>query len=88
MLRLNMPEENEQPSPIDPLTIGELISLTEAADLSNLNRDFLRQLVAKNRLRAKRMGHYWYTTMAAIQEYKNTRHRGKRTIFDKTLEEE
>ena len=73
MLKLNMPEDNEQPSPIDPLTIGELISMTEAAQLSGFNAKFLRELATKGRLRAKKSGITWLTTMEAVEAYKKSR---------------
>ena len=79
------PEDHQPPTttPIDPLTIGELISLAEAAESSNIGHDYLKKIAKSGRLRAKRMGHYWYTTMAAIQVYKNSRHRGSRTDLGK-----
>jgi len=42
-----MPEDNEQASVIDPLNIGELISLSEAAKLSGLTQDYLKQIAQK-----------------------------------------
>jgi len=73
-----MPEDNEQPSPIDPLTIGELIPITEAAKIINLNPAFLRQISGKGRLKAKKQGRDWFTTLAALDEYVRSRHRGKK----------
>lgn len=68
-----MAEENEQPTPIDPLTRGELITLSEAAQLSGFTVGFLSELALNEKLRAKRSGRYWLTTMAAIEEYKKKR---------------
>ena len=68
-----MPDENDPTSPIDPLAIGEALTLTEAAKLSGFNSDFLRQLAIKGRLKAKKSGSIWLTTLAAIEEYKNGR---------------
>jgi hypothetical protein len=76
-------EDNGQIPPIDPLTIGELITLPEAAQLSGLSHALLRDIVGKGRLRAKKYGPMWLTTMAAIEEYKNSRHQGKRTDLGK-----
>ena len=73
MLRLNMPDENEQPSPIDPLTISELISLAEASQLSGFSINYLNDIANSGRLKAKKIGKQWVTTMAAIEEYKATR---------------
>ena len=83
-----MPDENEQPSPIDPLTIGELISLSEAAELSGFNSDFLRQMINKGRLKARRTGGIWLTTLASVEAYKKTRHRGKRMDLDRNRKSE
>jgi excisionase family DNA binding protein len=68
-----MPDENEQPSPIDPLTIGELISITEAAEQLGFTADFLRSIARSGRLRAKKSGNTWLTTIASIELYKNSR---------------
>ena len=73
MLRLNMPDENEQPSPIDPLTIGELISLAEAAKLSGFSYFFLKEIAQSGRLRARKIGRNWATTIACVEDYKSKR---------------
>ena len=57
----------------DPLQNEELISLAEAADYSGLTHKFLRELAGKGRLRAKKFGHSWLTTRAAIDEYLQSR---------------
>jgi hypothetical protein len=62
--------KNPQP---DPLTIGELISIPEAAQLSGLSAAFLRELAIKGRLRARKSGSIWLTTVAAIEDYKDSR---------------
>ena len=69
-----MPEdENEQAAPIDPLTIGELITMSEAAHLTGFNSSFLGRLAAKGKLKAKKSGGIWLTTIAAIENYKENR---------------
>jgi hypothetical protein len=68
-----MPEDNDQPNPIDPLTIGELISLPEAAEKSGFSHELLKKTAKSGRLHAKKIGRDWVTTMAAIEEYKNSR---------------
>lgn len=78
-----MSDQPESNNPIDPLTIGGLLSLAEAAELSGLSQDYLKQIAQKGRLRAKKIGRNWATTLEAIEEYKKTRHRGKRTDLDK-----
>jgi hypothetical protein len=76
-------ENNEQTPPIDPLTIDELITLPEAAKLSGLSHGLLKDIAQSGRLRAKKYGRAWVTTLAAIEEYKKSRHRGKRTDLGK-----
>jgi hypothetical protein len=68
-----MPDDKDQSTPIDPLTSDELLSLAEAANLSGLSMNYLRTIAIKGRLRAKKIGRNWVTTMAAIEEYKNSR---------------
>lgn len=81
-----MSDENSfSTDPIDPLTVGELISMSEASKQSGFDANFLRDLANKGRLKARRTGNTWLTTMVAIEEYKKTRHRGKRTDLDKSM---
>ncbi|NWJ99008.1 MAG: hypothetical protein HXX20_25000 [Chloroflexi bacterium] len=68
-----MTDENQPTSPIDPLTIGELISLAEAAQLSGLTQDYLKKIAQSGRLRAKKIGRNWVTTKMSVEVYKNTR---------------
>jgi excisionase family DNA binding protein len=57
----------------DPLTIGELISLDEAAEYASLARKTLRNYALKGRLRARKLGSQWVTTRAAVDEYLSSR---------------
>jgi hypothetical protein len=57
---------NNQP---DPLTVGELISLQQAAEYSGLAKDSLHDYAKRGRLKAKKIGWMWVTTYAAIDEY-------------------
>lgn len=68
-----MSEENEQAAPKDPLTVGELISLAEAAEKSGFSEGYLRQIAISGRLKAKKIARNWVTTMAAVEEYSRTR---------------
>lgn len=61
------PTDNQQP--VDPLAIGELITLAEAAEYAGLAKDTLHGYAKSGRLRAKKMGWMWVTTRAAIDEY-------------------
>ena len=79
---LLMPENQNlppDPTPIDPLTVGDLLTLKEAADLHNLNYDSLKDYARRGRLKAKKRGPIWFTTSTAIEEYLQSRHRGQRT---------
>lgn len=53
----------------DPLTIGDLITLAEAAEYAGLHRDTLHNYAKRGRLKAKKLGKFWVTTRAAIDEY-------------------
>jgi len=79
------PEDHQPPTttPIDPLTIGELITLGEAAKFCDLTQGYLKDIARRGRLRAKKSGHYWLTTQAALEDYLKTKHRGKRTDLAK-----
>ncbi|HEX2911029.1 MAG TPA: hypothetical protein VH186_09495 [Chloroflexia bacterium] len=68
-----MSKEKDQEPSTDPLTIGELISLAEAAKKSGFSHFYLRDIAQSGRLRAKKIARNWVTTMAAVEEYKNTR---------------
>ena len=64
------------PAPqVDPLTIGDLISLQRAADYAGLAKETLRNYVARGRLRGKKLGYQWVTTRAAVDEYLESRRR-------------
>jgi Helix-turn-helix domain len=58
---------------IDPLTVGDLISLHDAAAYSGLTRDSLHGYIKRGRLRARKLGSQWVTTRAAIDDYLNSR---------------
>ncbi|NTV62927.1 MAG: helix-turn-helix domain-containing protein [Oscillochloris sp.] len=64
-----MSEHNNIPDPIDPLTVGELISLLEAAEYAGLTKDSLQGYIKRGRLKAKKIGNIWTTTHAAVDEY-------------------
>ena len=57
----------------DPLAVGELISLAQAADLSGFTYNFLKEIAQSGKLKAKKIGRNWATTEAAIEEYKKNR---------------
>ncbi|NNJ13339.1 helix-turn-helix domain-containing protein [Chloroflexales bacterium ZM16-3] len=57
----------------DPLEVGSLISLAEAAEYAKLERGTIHDYVKKGRLRAKKIGSQWVTTYAAVDEYIESR---------------
>jgi excisionase family DNA binding protein len=57
----------------DPLTIGELISLQEAAAYCGLSKHSLLTYARNGRLRAKKIGSQWTTTRTAVDEYMRSR---------------
>jgi len=68
---------DEQTNPLqhtpDPLTIGELISLQEAAEYAGLTRDTLQSYIRRGRLKAKKVGPIWITTRVAVDTYLRSR---------------
>ena len=64
-----MADHDETPQPVDPLTVGELISIQQAAEYAGLNTKSLHNYIKRGRLRAKRAGFFWLTTRTAIDEY-------------------
>ena len=67
-----MPDSSEN-TPRDPLTIGELITLAEAAEYAGLHRDSIHGYIKRGRLKAKKKGWMWMTTYAAVDEYLTSR---------------
>ncbi len=65
-------DDTNIPQP-DPLTIGELISLQDAAEYAGLSKHSLLTYARHGRLRAKKIGSQWTTTRAAIDEYLQSR---------------
>ena len=57
----------------DSLTIGELISLQDAAEYAGLTRDSLQGYIRRGRLKAKKVGPIWVTTRAAVDDYLQSR---------------
>ena len=53
----------------DPLTIGELITLQEAAEYAGLSKNSLLAYAKNGRLKARKRGWMWFTTQAAIDAY-------------------
>ena len=68
-----MAEPNDNQEPVDPLTVGELITLQEAAAYAGLEKGTLHNYAKNGRLKAKKLGIYWVTTKAAVDEYRASR---------------
>ena len=68
-----MADPTDNTEPIDPLTIGELITLAEAAEYAGLEKGTLHNYAKSGRLKAKKIGLYWVTTKAALDEYLQSR---------------
>lgn len=62
-----------QQDAVDPLTVGELIPLQEAAEYAGLTRDSLQSYIRRGRLSAKKLGSQWVTTRAAVDQYLQSR---------------
>jgi hypothetical protein len=60
---------NAQQDTPDPLTVGELISLQQAAEYAGLTKDTLHNYAKRGRLKAKRLGPIWVTTRAEEAYY-------------------
>jgi hypothetical protein len=60
-----MTESGETPEP----TLTELISLADAATLSNLSQGHLALLIRRGDLWGKKIGRNWVTTKKAVFDY-------------------
>jgi excisionase family DNA binding protein len=64
--------------------LGDLISLTEAAEHYGLSSDYLRQLAIRGRLNARKIGRNWVTTLSDVENFIKTRE--KRGAYRPDLE--
>jgi excisionase family DNA binding protein len=64
-----MPDPTDNQEPVDPLTVGELLTLQEAAEYAGLAYDTLHNYIKRGRLKAIKRGWMWFTTRAAVDEY-------------------
>ena len=53
----------------DQPKLDELISLSQAAELSGLSPSHLRLLVSEVEIWGKKLGRNWFTTEQAVREY-------------------
>lgn len=49
--------------------LDELISLSEASEISGLSSDHLRRLSEQGKLKAQKIGRNWVTTRKNIEDY-------------------
>ena len=63
-----MPDEDREGGEYQPRW-NELITLQEAAKLSGLSDGHLRLLAGQGDIWARRLGHNWFTTEKAVNEY-------------------
>ena len=68
-----MADHDDTPQPVDPLTVGELITLAEAAEYAGLDKGSIHNYVKRGRLKARKRGWMWFTTQAAVDEYLTSR---------------
>ncbi len=68
-----MPHRLEHKSRNDSILNGELIKLREAADKTGFSVGYLRTIAQSGRLDARKINRGWYTTLDAVEEYKNSR---------------
>lgn len=64
-----MANDTNNQEPVDPLTVGELITLQEAAEYAGLSKESVHAYVKRGRLKAKKRGWMWFTTRTAVDEY-------------------
>ena len=51
------------------LTIGDLISLADAAKIYGFDQTYLRQLIHRGRLQAQKIGRNWITSRSEMEKY-------------------
>ena len=49
--------------------LEDLISLSQAAEVSGLSKDHLRRLAEQGQIWAKKLGRNWFTTEQAVRGY-------------------
>jgi excisionase family DNA binding protein len=61
--------ERDQPSTFPRDVAEQFISVTEAANLSNLTPSYIRRLLRNGELEGVKVGEAWLTTEAAMKAY-------------------
>lgn len=57
----------KKPKPYD------LITFTQASELYGFTADYFYKLAKRGRIKAKRLGHFWVTTPADVEEFIKSR---------------
>lgn len=65
---LAMSEEAGQQGPLEDL-VSELISVTDASEVSGLTPGYIRRLLRNGQIRGIKIGRDWRTTEEAVREY-------------------
>jgi excisionase family DNA binding protein len=63
--------EGEEPQSAEDLA-AKLISVTEAAEISNLTTRYIRRLIKEERIWGVKIGRNWLTTEKAIRDFLQT----------------
>lgn len=66
-----MSREGEEPQSAEDLA-AKLISVTEAAEISNLTTRYIRRLIKEERIWGVKIGRNWLTTEKAIRDFLQT----------------
>ena len=69
-----MSTEGEEPQSAEGLA-AKLISVTEAAEISNLTTRYIRRLIKEERIWGAKIGRNWLTTEKAIRDFLQTERR-------------
>lgn len=63
---------------------NRLISLPDAAEAYGFSADYLRQLIHKGRLKGRKIGPIWTTTLADLEDYIESRK--KRGVYREDIQ--
>lgn len=70
--------------PDEDLKASDLITLKEAAEYSGFSHNYLRKLVIRGRLKARKLGRQWLTTKEALDRF--IRSRQRKGLYRKDIE--
>ena len=64
-----MPEDENKRFNTNQPKLGELISVSVAAELSGLSQSYIRRLVGQGEIWGMKLGRNWVTTEQAVKEF-------------------